>query len=60
MTVILEEISIEFPEYRCSVDMRDPMPAKVYAVSKRSEDDFPNFPEELREGKSSSLNFNLL
>ena len=40
------------PGYQCQVEIRDPMVAKVYAMSKRSQEDFPNFPEELREAIS--------
>ena len=42
----------DVPGYQCQVEIRDPMVAKVYAMSKRSQEDFPNFPEELREAIS--------
>ena len=45
-------VSNDAPGYKCHVHTRDPMVAKVYAMSKRSQDDFPNFPEELREAIS--------
>ena len=47
-----KHVQQDAPGYQCQVEIRDPMVAKVYSMSKRSQEDFPNFPEELREAIS--------
>ena len=38
--------------YKCAIELRDPMVAKVFAVSKRAQEELPNFPQDLREAIS--------
>ena len=44
------QMADDLPGYKCTLEMRDPLVSKVYALSKRAKDEFPNFPEEMREG----------
>ena len=38
--------------YKCPIELRDPMVPKVFAVSKRAQEELPNFPQDLREAIS--------
>ena len=48
VTGILDDIQVSNPDYRCNVELRDPLVAKVYALSKRAKQELPeNYPEEM-------------
>ena len=57
---MLQIMSEDLPDYKCTLEMRDPLVSKVYALSKGAKDEFPNFPEEMREGINHSCEFTFI
>ena len=44
---VIHSVTEDNPEYRCTVELRNPMVPKVFAVSQRAHQEFQNYPEEL-------------
>ena len=50
--ILAEAKEVIQTSYKCPIELRDPMVPKVFAVSKRAQEELPNFPQDLREAIS--------